>query len=409
MQEMLKQLGDPHKKGHYFHVAGTNGKGSVAHILSALLSATGFQTGLFISPFVYDFRERIQINGKMISKKEIAKLTNRIIKIADCLENTKHGKPTEFEFKTAVGFVYWQEKECDVVVLEVGLGGRLDSTNVVTPEVAIVSEIALDHQNYLGETIEQIALEKAGIIKQNRPVVVGATNPIARNVLRQVAQERKAPIWMLGEDFKYKRYTNKVDIKTPFRTVKSIDFNLVGDHQARNLAVAITALDVSSYRIDDDIIRRTVPTISFNARLEKIASKPTVYLDGAHNPQAAEAAVSTLKELHQPLLLRLVYSAATGHQPEKTLLQYQPYTSHIHYAKLKSDRGLSVEELQDAIKKANLEELASLSKNMNLALKQALNHYKKGEVILITGSFYIPQEIKKTLDKIKDSISQATS
>ena len=191
MEVFLDRLGNPHDGLRAFHIAGTNGKGTVTGMISACLTSAGYKTGSFYSPYVYDFRERIQIDGEMISKADVARLTALIKPVADEMVYEEVGGPTEFEFKTAMAFVYWKEMGCDVAAVEVGLGGRLDATNVIEePVCAVITEIGLDHQQYLGDTIEKIAFEKAGIVKPGRPVVTGVTDDRAYGVIREAAEER---------------------------------------------------------------------------------------------------------------------------------------------------------------------------------------------------------------------------
>src|SRR5688500_11172275 len=191
MEAFLDRLGNPHDGLRAFHVAGTNGKGSVTGMIAACLTSAGYKTGSFYSPYVYDFRERIQIDGEMISEADVARLTALIKPVADEMACEEVGGPTEFEFKTAMAFVFWKEMGCEVAAVEVGLGGRLDATNVIEePICAVITEIGLDHQQYLGDTIEKIAFEKAGIIKPGRPVVTGVTDDRAHKVISEVATER---------------------------------------------------------------------------------------------------------------------------------------------------------------------------------------------------------------------------
>src|SRR6185436_18334668 len=203
MQDALGAEGGP----QFIHVAGTNGKGSVTAYLQSILVEAGYKTGAFFSPFVYDPRERVQFGRELISKEDLAKLTEELIPIAESFSDTEFGGITEFEFKTALGFLYWKRKQCEWVALEVGLGGRLDATNVVTPKASIIVSIGLDHTNILGHTLAEIAYEKAGIIKPKVPVVVGQMPHEALEVIERAAAEREAPIWRYGKEIRYQPQT----------------------------------------------------------------------------------------------------------------------------------------------------------------------------------------------------------
>src|SRR5262245_2425150 len=256
MRALLHRLGDPHDRLRTVHVAGSKGKGSTCAMLASVLRAAGYRTGLFTSPHLVDVRERIQIDGELIAEGELAALMEEIRPAAEALE-AEGQPPTFFEVGTALGFLHFRRQRCDVAVVEVGLGGRFDSTNVLTPLVSVVTSISLDHTAILGDQVEKIAFEKAGIIKAGVPVVSGVTDPAAQEVIRRVAAERGAPLTQLGTDFHY-RYEpwsspdrpwwewgacpNGVQVTTRLREWPVLPVRLAGEHQAANAAVAVACI-----------------------------------------------------------------------------------------------------------------------------------------------------------------------
>jgi dihydrofolate synthase/folylpolyglutamate synthase len=389
MEELLARSGEPHRRGpHFFHVAGTNGKGSVVSLLQSILTRSGYRTGSFLSPYVYDFRERIQVDGELISEEDLARLTTSLAPLSESIAKSTLGGPTEFEFKTAVGFTYWKEQDCDFVALEVGLGGRLDATNVVEPLVSVITEIGLDHQQYLGDTIEAIAQEKAGIIKPCKPVVCGTSDPRATRVLRDVAQRCESVIWCVGDEV-------RVDIDgitTPARE-HVVDLGNISFHQRRNAATAVAAIDIVGLPISDDVIEQAVTSLALPGRMEVVHDQPTVILDGAHNDQAASAVSRAIRERCCNSKVILVYSAGSGHDPSSTVVAFD--ADSVHAAPMQHPRGLRVDAL-----KAALPESAKLHTSVRDAVMNSIYEATECDVILISGSFYVLGEAKAALRQV---------
>ena len=290
---LLNKLNNPHLDLQCIHVAGTNGKGSTSTALSNIMIVEGKKTGLFISPFVVDFRERIQINGNYISKADLACLTEKIAEIVPLVEKEVEDNITEFEFITALMFSYFKEQKCDLVVLEVGLGGRLDSTNVIkNPLASVITKIALDHIAVLGDTIKKIALEKCGIIKENCPVITSSLqDKNALEVIKSVANNKNSELLIadalsvsslesepFGSEFTYKGI--------------NVTVNLAGEHQVENMVTVIeTALELGA---SAQAIKKGIAATCFPARLEVITKSPLVIIDGAHNENGAEVLANYL-------------------------------------------------------------------------------------------------------------------
>lgn len=292
---LLNKLGNPQNKLNFIHIAGTNGKGSTSTALSNIMIADGKKTGLFISPFVVDFRERIQINGEYISKTDLAGLTEKIAEIVPEVEKQVEDNITEFEFITALMFTYFKEQNCDVAVLEVGLGGRLDSTNVIkNPLATVITKIALDHIAVLGDTIEKIALEKCGIIKPNCPVITSSKqNSIALEVIKETAQKQNSKLVLADVESVSNLSLKPFGSEFVYNDI-SITVNLAGAHQVENMSAVIeTALELG---VSKSAIQRGVANTCFPARLEVISKSPFVIIDGAHNENGADVLANYLDE-----------------------------------------------------------------------------------------------------------------
>lgn len=356
MEQFLDRLGNPHDGLKAFHVAGTNGKGTVTATIAAILRRGGHRVGSYFSPYVYDFRERIQIDGEMISKGDVARLTEVMRPVADEMAYEEVGGPTEFEFKTAMAFLYWKERGVDLAAVEVGLGGRLDATNVIeAPLCSVITEIGMDHQAHLGDTVEKIAREKAGIIKDGRPTVTGVTDESAFGVIRDVAREYGSHLLRVsGEDF-----------------------------QVRNRAVAALAVKVGAPN-GEAILKNGLPEVRLPGRMEIVSERPRIIFDGGHNEQAISAVLESLEGQ-----VVCVYSAATGHAPLTELLAAR--CRKVLVAPMAHPRALPSAELRPThptVKDALMEALADLG---------------EGETLLVTGSFYLLAEAKAALDDLTSS------
>ena len=293
--ELCERLGHPENKLKFIHVAGTNGKGSTSAMLDSILRAAGYKTGLYTSPFIRVFNERMRVNGENIGNGELAELTEYIKPIAEQMED----KPTEFELITALAFEYFARHNCDVVILEAGMGGRLDSTNIInTSALSIITGIALDHTAFLGDTVERIAAEKAGIIKQGVPVIYGGTDEAAREIIKSRADEMSSQFACVDYD--------KLKIKSLLLDGASFDFDeyqnlkikLLGSYQPRNAAIVVTAIKAlreNGFKISDSALYEGLHSAEWQGRFEILSREPLIIFDGAHNPQGIEAAVESIK------------------------------------------------------------------------------------------------------------------
>ncbi len=295
ISELCGKLGNPQNSLRFIHIAGTNGKGSTASMLSEVLRAAGYKVGLYTSPYIYRFNERMRVDGRDIPDAALAEITEYVRPIADAMAD----RPTEFELITAIAFEYFRREGCDVVVLEAGMGGRLDSTNIIRyPLLSVITGIALDHTAYLGDTVEKIAAEKAGIIKDGAPILYGGEDVAAEAVIAAAASER-------GSDF-YKPDYSRLSVSHSdlsgtvfdYKEKRGLKIKLLGSYQPRNASLVTEACDLLCRRglsISEDALRGGLARAEWRARFEIIHTGPTVIFDGAHNPQGIDAAADSVK------------------------------------------------------------------------------------------------------------------
>lgn len=295
IRELCQGLGDPQKKLRFIHVTGTNGKGSVCSMLSSVLYEAGYKVGLFTSPYVLEFNERMRVNGKNIPNDTLAALTEKARAVAEKMTD----RPTEFELITAIAFEYFYEEGCDVVVLEVGMGGRYDATNIIDSSLlSVITGISIDHTAFLGDTVEKIASEKAGIIKPNSVTLYGGENLSAEAIIADEATKKQS-ILCKTDYSRLKILSSDLSGTTfDYRSRAGLEISLLGSYQPKNAAIVLDALDNLSgtrLHVSEDAIRRGLKKASWPARFEIIGKEPLVIFDGAHNPQGIAAAMDSIK------------------------------------------------------------------------------------------------------------------
>jgi dihydrofolate synthase/folylpolyglutamate synthase len=323
MRALLTRLGNPHHRLRVLHVAGSKGKGSTSAMLAEVLTRAGYRTGLFTSPHLSSVEERFLVDGRPIFPAELAQLLTELRDILGKGLKTGWEPPTFFELATAVGFLHFVRRRVDVAVLEVGLGGRLDSTNVCRPELAIITSISFDHTGILGDRLAQIAAEKAGIIKKGRPAVSGAVAPEARAVIERTCRDRRAALRQLGIDFRYRyrpgqvspagRTRPGVTVLTRSRAWPEMELSLLGEHQAANAAVAVACVEwlrELGWHIPDAAVAQGLREVAWPARLEVFPGSPMLVLDCAHNVASARALVDTLRQSFPPGRRVLVFAGS---------------------------------------------------------------------------------------------------
>lgn len=371
--QLLEAVGNPQDSLKFIHVAGTNGKGSVCTMAAKILESAGNKVGLYTSPFILSFRERIQINGKFIPKRSLAALAKKLI-------NTKI-VVTEFEFITALAFLYFKSQKCDIVVLETGLGGRLDATNVIkAPLVSVITSISLDHTAVLGDTIEQIAAEKCGIIKQGCKVVSSVQCEQAMSVIKQ-----KAPNVIVPSD--YKAVPSDFDGQRFIYNNEEYITSLLGEHQVENAATAIEAVKASGIDVSEQDIKNGLETVFHPARMEVIKKQPLIILDGAHNPSGALA----LEKLIKGKNLCAIIGVMADKDFSEVLECTAPHFEKIITVTVKENpRSLSAEELANAVKPYNSNVFVASS------YKEAISLFAD-KPFVVYGSLYLASAIRPLL------------
>lgn len=390
---LLERLGNPQERLRVVHIAGTKGKGSTTAMAASVLAAAGYRVGQYLSPYVYDVRERVQINGVMISCVDFARWVSEIAPHVEALEHTEFGPATEFELKTAVGLCYFAEQAVDYAVLEVGLGGRLDATNVVPkPLVTAITNIGLDHTELLGDTLAAIAGEKAGIVKPGVPCVTGV--PIggeAWDVIMRVCKGNDAPLQAVAPP---EVRAEGVTLTTPRRTLSGLHLRLRGAFQELNAAAALAALDAitdpAAPQVSDEAARLGLETAWVPGRLEQVWDQPAVVLDVAHNEISARVLASALRDQHgaDTRRLTLVVGLSKNHAPEPFLA---PLTA-LHPVRLIATQPVfrprpagEVAEAATALGFTNVEVAGgSVADAVHAAMLEA----GPEDLICVTGSFY---------------------
>ncbi len=390
---LLSSLGDPHQQFKTVQIAGTNGKGSTAAILASILTAEGHRTGLYMSPHLVDFSERIQVNGLPIPHERIEALIDQVN--TSCLSTIT---PTFFEITTAIAFLYFAEVNVEIGVIEVGMGGRFDATNVLDPLVTIITNVELDHQKYLGHTIEAIAEEKCGIIRTDVLTVVGSVSPQALVVIQKTCTERHSPLVRLGVDFQVTETSpGRFDFRSRKRSYSDLQCSLRGHHQIENSACALAAVEWlrdAGMTISEDGLRAGLVSVQWPGRLECIAKHPTVFLDGAHNPAAAAALAKFLAEhqrVHSGKLILVI-----GMQKDKDMTAFCipliPLADTVIFTRSAHAQSASAEALAEQLldKPQHLVCAASAQE----AMITAHNVANREDIICVTGSLLLLGEIK---------------
>lgn len=392
---LLSELGSPQNSYKTILIAGTNGKGSTAAIIASVLCSAGYKVGLYTSPHLVDVRERIVVNGKKISQKEF----NHII---SCVKNKKKQPVTYFEFLTAAALLYFQRRRVDIAVLEVGLGGRLDATNVCKPLVSIITNIDFDHMDYLGNTRELITVEKAGIIKKSGICITAAKQKEVLEILKNICRKRKSQLYCLGRDIKIRMQKDGLfTYQGLHRNLKNLSVSLRGKHQLFNAALAIATIECIGWKgfvIDDQAIYEGLKNTNWEGRLEVLQENPVFLLDGAHNPAGISALCRSLRSdfsYRRLIIIFGVLSDKNYHQMLQKIISLDPI---IILTQLKTKRSLSAEDImKSAIKKGRS---AIIAGNVKQAIKHALTIADKQDLICATGSFYLAGEVKQAFPKI---------
>lgn len=396
---------EPHRRFRIIHIAGTNGKGSTAHLLASCLQRCGYRVGLFTSPHLVDFRERIRVNGRKISRSYVMQWVSEYQK-----KDLGGLQPSFFELTSTLAFDYFAWRNVNVAVIETGLGGRLDSTNIVTPELSIITNIGLEHQQFLGNTLEEIASEKAGIIKHGQPVVIGRAEGVVRDVFEREAKRLYADI-RFAQDRPEVLSAKHADGVLRIETVNygTLDCELTGDYQIENTNTVLTALNMLKrlkYRIREKAVHEgfahVIENTGLMGRWMRLGTHPLVICDSAHNPAGIEQVIKQLK--HEDYKRLHMVMGFMADKDVKSILNLLPNDAVYYFTQAQTSRSMTVEQLQSLAAKCGIE--GSIYNNVSEALDAARKQANDEDLIYVGGSMYVLAELLTALnygDDLSDS------
>ncbi len=409
-KKILEILGNPQEKIKTIHIAGTNGKGSTTAIISNILKEAGYKIGMYTSPYIEEFEERIQVNGINIPKEDLAKVVTRVSEAVTKVVELGYDDPTQFEIITCAGFLYFYEQEVDYAVIEVGLGGRLDSTNVITPILSIITSISYDHMNVLGDTLEEIAYEKGGIIKERVPVILYPQEEEVNKAIEKICTERSSKLIEVSLDSAEFLGVEDIQEKGNIKRVQNIRVNtnvneynmklsLLGNHQILNCATSLYAIDELKQlglKINEEAIFRGLYTVKWPGRFEILNWMPLVVIDGAHNIDG----IKKLKENAGIYLkynnLILILGILADKNIEEMVKIITPGVKQIICVTPQSERAELAAELEKEVKKYN--ENCIAVEDYEKAYSLALSYSNKEDLILVSGSLYMIGDMKKVIE-----------
>lgn len=399
--QLCAALGNPHKKFKSIHIAGTNGKGSTAHMLAAVCQAEGYSTGLYTSPHLIDFRERIKINGQLIHKNSVIQFVKRIEPLIYKI------KPSFFEITVAMAFYHFANKKVDVAIIETGLGGRLDSTNIIQPILSIITNISLEHQQFLGDTLAQIAGEKAGIIKPNIPVVIGSYQKETAPVFEKVAKQANSALVFAKNMFHTTKVKNQLNYNTYTisnsykNTTNNFECDLKGAYQVENITTVLTSLAVLNKNTDLKVSSKSIKNglkntcffTNFLGRWQTVQNEPKVIVDCAHNAAGIESIFRDFK-LEKNIQLRIIFGCVSDKDLEK-IAYLLPKNANYYVTQPSVARAKPFKETAATLQQSGLN-IIDMDKTPSKILKKAINDSDKTDFILIIGSVFLVADILET-------------
>jgi dihydrofolate synthase/folylpolyglutamate synthase len=404
MRKLLASLGEPHKKIETAHIAGTKGKGSTATMLAKMLEANGYKVGLYTSPHLISLHERISVNSQMVSQTDMLKLINRVYSAVEKIAKNSDA-PTFFEIMTALAFMHFADKNVDIAIIETGLGGRLDSTNVIKPKVVGITNISIDHRDQLGSTIDSIAVEKAGIFKRGVPAVSVQQEPAAMKALTKQANSVKAPLSVTGRDidfsyrFEFSREHgphNTICVTTPTSSFEHLRVPFPGEHQAINCGLALAMLDKlksSGYKIDNDKAINGLHQVRLPGRMEIIHDDPRIIIDAAHNAASIRALMQAIGQ-HVPYDSMIVIFGCNADKDVQGMMQELQYgADKVIFTRSNSPRAIYPPDLMDMYTEI-CSKMCQSAMTLKEALRVAASAVSREDLICITGSFYLVGEAK---------------
>lgn len=401
---LLELLGSPHEKIKLIHVAGTNGKGSTTAMVTKILRGLGYKVGMYTSPYLEEFEERIQINGDNINKDTLVNLLEQVKIAINKVIEEGYEHPTEFEIITALMFLYFYNEKVDYGVIEVGLGGRLDSTNVLIPIVSVITSISLDHMNILGDNLKDIAKEKAGIIKDGVPIILYPQEKEVEEVIVKIAKEKNSKVYFIKKEsgklinINYEELYQNVEIKS-FKNKYIVKLPLLGEHQILNLNVALNTIEVlcekEKIKFDKKLVEKSIEDVKWIGRLEVLRKKPTIVIDGAHNIDGIKALRKNIEKYFKYNKIYLLLGILADKQVNEMIEEIAPLAEKIYALTPHSERAELSEDLKNEILKYNSNTIAL--ENYEEAFLLALKEAKEDDLILISGSLYMIGDMRKII------------
>lgn len=392
MHELLAHLQVSHEELPFVHIAGTNGKGSTLNYLKNIMMAQGYRVGTFTSPHIETIKERIMINDEYIDEEEFLAMFRKVMQVIEGMEQ-EDVYPTQFEILTIIALMYFREKKPDLVILETGLGGRLDSTNVITPLLSIITNISFDHTNILGNTIREIAGEKAGIIKDNSFVVTGVKNEEALNVIERTAKEKNCELFKLGEQFAAIAQPTDQDGESFTYSfgnhyLDDMSIAMIGKHQIDNAACAVTAAillkEKYDYSLTEEKMRIGLQKAMWKGRLEQISKEPAVIVDGSHNEEGINTLIETLQNRYADKKVIFVTAVLADKDVASMIEKLEKVAHHIIFTQFTMDRALEASAFAKSCKNVP----HSVFEDYKEALDESLRMADHDTIIVVTGSLY---------------------
>lgn len=396
---LCEYLGNPQHQFKSVHVGGTNGKGSVSHMLASVFQSSGYTTGLYTSPHLYDFRERIRVNGQVTDEDYVISFVEKIKPVIEDIQ------PSFFEITVAMAFDYFAQKKVEMAIVEVGLGGRLDSTNIITPELSVITNIGWDHMNMLGNSLEEIAAEKAGIIKEGVPVIIGERKKETDPVFLEQSIKKNSPIAFAEDQYnlisqEWKNNHTIITVKKEGQGVRSFELDLPGVYQQKNLLTVLNALDIlqkDGYQITDAAIHEGLKNVrqltGLMGRWEILRERPMVILEVAHNKDGMEQMLQHLKLLSFDKLHMVI--GMVKDKDAAQVLSLLPRDARYYFTQAQIPRALPAKELKE--KAANFSLTGKVYRDVNEALHEALHNVSMDDLIIVCGSIFLVAEVNKDL------------
>lgn len=399
IEKLCNGLDNPQNKLKFIHVAGTNGKGSFCSMLSSVLKESGYKVGLYTSPYITKFNERMAINNKPISNTELVRVTEKVKEIADKMED----KPTEFELVTAIAFEYFYQNKCDYVVLECGLGGRLDSTNIIkTSILSVITGISFDHTSILGNTIKEIAYEKAGIIKENVPVLWCGENNEAKNVICEVSKNRHAKVYFPDHDEIIIKRATLDKTFFDYKNFRNVKIKLLGKYQPINCAnvlEAVTILAEMGISFEYPSVIDGLSKAEWHARFEKLQVNPLVIFDGAHNPEGVDASVDSIRSYFGTSKVYVLTGVMADKDYSYMAKKISSVASQVYTITPDNPRALSAKEYSEVYNALGIP--AKPFENIKSAIECAIFEAKRdGKALFCLGSLYMYNEVARILESL---------